>query len=53
MVASSSVCIAGIGEASDGNIGEIGIGEISGAIGEDAAHDFHDEMDALRVVPTF
>jgi len=43
--------IAGIGEARDGNVREIGIGEVGGAIGENAAHHFDDEVNALRVVP--
>src|SRR5208337_4824390 len=43
--------VAGIGEARDRNIGEIGIGEVGGAIGENAAHHFDDEVNALRVVP--
>src|SRR6267143_602851 len=45
--------VAGIGEAGDGNVRIVGIGQIRGAIRKNAAHHFSNHVNAFDVVPAF
>src|SRR5207245_9071106 len=43
--------VAGIGEPGDGNTGIVGVGQIGGAVREDAAHHFGNDVNTLDIVP--